>query len=325
MTYGEWTAVWWKWFLSIPTEENPINDSTGELCATGQSGPAWFLVGSGGGKAERSCDIPAGKAIFIPAIIVECSTAEDESLQTEADLRACAKSDQDLVTDVWATVDGVEIPDEQVYRVDSPLFNFTFIADNVISAPEGPTEAVSDGFWVFLKPLPPGEHEIHVGGVLQEGGDPTVTAPLTFIEDSKYHLTITTPESFEVSTETAMVAGEPVPFSLGSSSEVSDVNFDEEAKQLSFRSSAGVTTVSISSILEGPYTVTVDGEQVEDYGTYEDQETGETTLTMVYEEGNHETMITGTSVVPEFPLPILLLIAATMGTVVILGRTKLNF
>jgi hypothetical protein len=282
-------------------------------------------VGSGGGEAERSCDIPAGKAILIPAIIVECSRAEDESLQTEDDLRACAKSDQDLVTDVWAAIDGIELPDQQVYRVDSPLFSFTFIEDNVISAPEGPTEAVSDGFWLFLKPLPPGNHEIHVGGILQEGGDPTVTAPLTFIEDSTYHLTITAPELFDTRTETVMIADEQMSFSLGGS-EASDIRFDEEAKQLSFKSAGGIATVSISPILEGPYIVMVDGEQTTDYGIYQNQETDETILTIAYEgEGAHETMITGTNVVPEFPLSIILVVAAVMSMVVIIRRTKLNF
>jgi hypothetical protein len=317
-TYGEWTATWWQWFLSMPTNDNPINDQTGELCDSNQDGPVWFLTGSGGGQAVRSCEIPAGKAVLIPAIIVECSYAEDSSLTTEADLRACAKSDQDLVTDVWATINGMDLPDEDVYRVDSPLFDLTFIANNVISAPEGPTQSVSDGFWVFLKPLPPGSYDLHVGGVL---ADYTVTSPITFVEDSTYHLTITAPESYSLQTENASIGDESVPFTVGSSSEVSDITFDEEAKQLSFTASEGITTISISSILEGPYTVLINGESTTDYGLYEDQEAGESTLTLVYEEGTHETTITGTNVVPEFPLPILFLIAGIM-TVIIIGKTR---
>jgi hypothetical protein len=320
MTYGEWTAIWWQWFLSMPTNDNPINDQTGELCDSNQDGPVWLLVGSGGGQAKRSCEIPAGKAILIPAIIVECSYAEDSSLTTEADLRACAKSDQDLVSDVWATINGVDLPDEDVYRVDSPLFDFTFIANNVISAPEGPTQAVSDGFWLFLKPLPPGSYELRVGGLL---ADYTVTSPITFVEDSTYRLTITAPESYSVQTENASIADEPVAFTIGSSSELSNITFDEQAKQLSFTASEGIVTLSISSILEGPYTVMVNGEPAIDYGVYEDRETGETKLALVYEEGTHETAITGTNVVPEFPLPILFLIAGIM-TVIIIGKTRPN-
>jgi len=185
-TYGEWTAEWWKWFISIPIGNNPLNDPSGERCAVGQNqtGPVWFLVGSGGGKAERECTIPAGRAILMPAINVECSYAEDQSLRTEDDLRACAKSDQDLVTETTATLNGSVL---QVHRVRSPVFNFTVPADNVFAAPEGPTKAVSEGFWVFIKPLPPGQYELHAGGLLV---DPTVTAPVNLVEDSTYHLTV---------------------------------------------------------------------------------------------------------------------------------------
>ena len=51
-TYAEWTAEWWKWFISIPTGDNPLNDPSGERCALGQQGPVWFLVGSGGGESS---------------------------------------------------------------------------------------------------------------------------------------------------------------------------------------------------------------------------------------------------------------------------------
>src|SRR3989442_9792432 len=54
-TYADWTAEWWEWFISIPTDKNPINDPTGERCDEQQVAPVWFLVGSGGGKAERTC------------------------------------------------------------------------------------------------------------------------------------------------------------------------------------------------------------------------------------------------------------------------------
>jgi hypothetical protein len=200
-TYAEWTAEWWKWFLSIPTENNPMNDPSGEKCALGQQGPVWFLVGSGGGKAERECIIPAGRAILIPAINVECSFAEDQSLRTDDDLRACATSDQDLVTQTAATLNGSVL---QVHRVQSPVFNLTFPVDNIFAAPEGPTKAVSEGFWVFIKPLPPGQYELHVEGLLV---DPTVTAPVNLVEDSTYHLTV---ENLDVATgnETITIVNE---------------------------------------------------------------------------------------------------------------------
>lgn len=45
--------------------------------------------------------------------------------RTESELRACAKSDQDKVTIVDVTVDGVPLKDLKSYRVSSPLFNLT--------------------------------------------------------------------------------------------------------------------------------------------------------------------------------------------------------
>lgn len=324
-SYSEWTTEWWKWFVSIPNDDNPINDQTGQNCAVGQNGPVWFLVGSGGGEAERSCEVPAGKAILIPAIIVECSYAEDDSLKTEADLRTCAKSDQDQVTDVSATIDGTELSDQQVYRVDSPLFDVTFPNNNVFSAAEGPTQAVSDGFWVFIKPLPPGKHDIHVKGLMV---DYTVTAPINFVEDSAYHLTVSAPPSYSEHEQAITITGKSIPLLLASSSNISNVEFDEDAKQLSFivtpssEQSEHVTTVPISRVLGGPYTVMLDGEPISDYGVYEDKTTAETIMTIPHSQESHNVVITGTNVVPELSYAIATLIA-TLGVIVIFGRAKL--
>jgi hypothetical protein len=320
MTYAEWTAEWWKWFISIPADQNPINDPTGEGCAVAQSGQVWFLVGSGGGKTERECTIPAGKAILIPAINVECAFSEDESLKTEDDLRACAKNDQDLVTQFGATLNGM---DAQVHRVQSPVFDITFPADNVFAVPEGPTQSISEGYWAFFKPLPPGEYDIHAEGLLV---DYTVTGPVNLVEDSTYHLTVETPPTFVVVSETVMVADESVPVSLGSTSDVTDITFDEEAKQLSFKvtgedGTEGMTTVQISSLLEGPYTVMIDGTATTNYGTYTN-EAGDTTVTLVYNHSTHDVAIAGTNVVPEFPYSILILLAA-ISAIVVLGKTRI--
>jgi hypothetical protein len=188
LTYGEWSAKWWQWALSIPTKDNPVADETGEKCAVGQNDPnVWFLGGTGGGKVARECTIPAGKAIFFPPINVECDYLSAPDLKTESDLRRCAKADQDKVTNLQVTVDGVAIPDLKIYRVQSPLFNVTIPKDNVIGSPPGTTRAVSDGFWILLKPLPVGKHEIHLSGSLV---DFTTTGPLNFVSDAKYDITI---------------------------------------------------------------------------------------------------------------------------------------
>lgn len=316
MTYGEWTSEWWRWFLSIPTDQNPINDPAGERCAEQQSGPVWFLVGSGGGRAERSCAVPAGVAILIPAINVECSLAEDDSLKNEADLRACANSDQDLVTQTAATLDGSEL---EVHRVESPLFDVTFPADNIFAAPEGPTQAVSDGYWVFLKPLPPGNHELHAEGLLV---DPTVTGPVNLVEDSTYHLTVEASSS-NVYSETVAFADKSFDFPVNSTSTVSNIEFDEQSKRLSFTISAGAaggtTWMPIGWLLEGPYTVVMNATEVTDYDSSENPKTGETTLTLFHSDRTYDIAITGTNVVPEFPFSLFILFAL-ISAIITLGK-----
>jgi hypothetical protein len=220
-TYAEWTAEWWIWFISFPTGENPLNyriqnDPTGERCNIAQEGPVRFLVGSGGGRVERVCTIPAGTAILIPTINVHCSYAMQQSLRTEDDLRACATRDQDLVTESKATLNGSVL---QVHRVQSPLFNLTYPAGNVFGAAVGPTKAVSEGFWVFIKPLPPGHYTLHVEGRLV---DPTVTGPVNLVEDSTYNLTVENLE-FETVEDTNTNANESFEFPVNSTSNVSNV------------------------------------------------------------------------------------------------------
>jgi hypothetical protein len=65
-TYGEWGGRWSQYTIGIPAGENPIADQSGALCHLGQWGPVFFLVGTGGGSATRSCDVPADTGIFFP-------------------------------------------------------------------------------------------------------------------------------------------------------------------------------------------------------------------------------------------------------------------
>lgn len=316
-TYGEWTAEWWKWFISIPTDRNPIADPTGERCGEGQNGPVWFLVSSGGGKTERSCPIPAGKAILASAINVECSFTEDDSLKTEDDLRACANNDQDLVTQHEAKLEGSEL---EVSRVESPLFDVTFPDDNIFAAPSGPSQSVSDGYWVFLKPLAPGEHELHTQGLLV---DYTTTGPVNLVEDSTYHLSVEASSSPSYA-ETVAFSGKSFDFPVSSPSTVSNIKFDEQTKQLSFRVSgtAGTTSMPLGWLLEDPYTVMINNTEVMDYDTSENPETGETILSIFHGDGSHDVVITGTNVVPEFS-DVVFILLATIGVVLMLGKSRL--
>ena len=56
---------------------------------------------------------------------------------------------------------------------------------NVFGISPGQTQAVSDGIWIILKPLPPGEHKIGFKGT---SVDFTTGATNTFVSDVRCNL-----------------------------------------------------------------------------------------------------------------------------------------
>ena len=186
-SYAEWSAIWWQWLLSIPEDKNPAGDPTGERCETNQQGPIWFLAGTFGGAAERTCTIPSGKAIMFPPINSECSYAEYPDEKTESDLLECAKTFQDQVTSAQVTINGTAIENLDKFRIQSPPFNVTLPENNVFGISPGQTQAVSDGIWIILKPLPVGEHKIGFKGITV---DFTTGATNTFATDATYNVVV---------------------------------------------------------------------------------------------------------------------------------------
>jgi hypothetical protein len=163
-SYSEWTAKWWQWVLGIPKSESPVIDNTGKNSAKNQMGPVWFLAGTLQGQAERSCTIPSAKAILFPVINFEASVAEGDGT-TEEELAARAKLEMDQITDIRATISGSNIAYElKHYRIKSPLFNVTLPDDNVLGLPAQTTKMISEGYWLFLRPLEPGDYSLYSFG-----------------------------------------------------------------------------------------------------------------------------------------------------------------
>jgi hypothetical protein len=162
-SYGEWTARWWQWVFSIPKSKNPLIDETGKNSAENQSGPVWFLAGTLRGPAERSCTVPANNAILFPVINFEASIAEGDGT-TEEELAAHVKFEMDQIRDVWAIINGGKLDNLTQYRIRSPLFTGSLSADNVLGLPAQTTEMMSEGYWLFLRPLQPGKYDLYSFG-----------------------------------------------------------------------------------------------------------------------------------------------------------------
>jgi uncharacterized protein len=205
-TYGEWSADWWQWMASIPRAENPQDNDGAIDCTLGQQGPVWHLAGAPlGTTAERSCTVPAGTPLFFPmlnGVFInepgEAFTVAEKRQRLDglfSDLvpgfladfglpgsRACA---------LHAMLDGVPVhfadPGAHVQSPPFPLFT----GDGPSNLPPGLSdpEAVSNGFWVMLPGLAPGEHTLRFGGALCEF-ETNAIHPAVGPIDVTYHLTV---------------------------------------------------------------------------------------------------------------------------------------
>ena len=185
--YGEWLAKWWQWTFSIPTAQHPRDEYTPEKCAINQEGPVWFLADQLGGREERTCTIPAGKAIFVPLLVGLCDYGQSD-VKSDEDLRRCSKAGNEYGV-IEATVDGVKLKNLEQYRTQSGFFNITIPEDNIYDNGPGTFRALTDGFFVFLEPLPPGKHDVHLKvSVLNP-----IEQQYNYNADWTYHLIIANP------------------------------------------------------------------------------------------------------------------------------------
>lgn len=185
-TYGEWSAAWWQWLLSIPAATNPNLDPTGANCAEGQSGKVWFLAGTFGGSATRACTVPHGKALLLPILntafgagVFDCEPTGSGPCVVSV-LRASAAAQLDNPMLLQASIDGRPLQSLSSYRIQSPVFSLTFPAGAVFGLPSGTfTPHVSDGYWLLIAPLSAGAHTIHSRGITNSGFEVELTYNLT--------------------------------------------------------------------------------------------------------------------------------------------------
>ena len=165
ISFSEWTGRWWQWAFPIPKDKNPITDKTGKNAGIGQSGPVWYLAGTTGNAshAQRSCVISHGKSILFPIIVSQFSHSEKPTMSDQELLRYTAK-DINQTSFLEATVDHIYLTGLSRYRIRSWI-HLDIEADNIWDVKSGPTDAVSDGYWVFLKPLKEGKHTISFHGI----------------------------------------------------------------------------------------------------------------------------------------------------------------
>jgi hypothetical protein len=157
--------------ISIPMNINPAADEDGKNAGINQTDPnVWFLAGTlGGNSVNRRCAVPKKRSILFPVINIEINPIEKPSLKTDADLIRYVTEDEDDILKLEALVNGQKVP---IYRVrsDPAIFPLKIPKDNPFEAPgETLTMAASDGYWVFLNHLDPGENDLYFSGSCSQG------------------------------------------------------------------------------------------------------------------------------------------------------------
>ena len=181
-SYGEWTAAFGQWGLSIPWDaHHPWRDTTGSNAFEGQSGPVWFL---GGGVATRKIVVPDDKWLYVSMGGVGCSTLEPDPFhgENEEELRVCAESFH--IQELVCEVDGEPVPDLERYQVITPMFPIELPALNVAGVQGGGSgQSVAAGVAVILEPLSPGSHTIYLHSTIAED-------PAASLQQLTYEITV---------------------------------------------------------------------------------------------------------------------------------------
>jgi hypothetical protein len=190
LSYADHAKNFWKWALAIPASENPVNDQTGGKCANGQSNTnssIFYLTFNNGGKSERTCTVPAGKALLIPVMQVEISDKDIPGSSVE-DQRSAAKKDQDSVNSLYLKIGDKEYSYQDLlkYRTQPTEPFEVMYADNGIFgiAKGGPSKVVADGYYILTEPLAKGIYPVHFKSSLI-CPDPGCTEP-NFAQDIQY-------------------------------------------------------------------------------------------------------------------------------------------
>lgn len=189
-SYGQWSAEWWKWVFAFDCAHLPLIDHTGALQNQHQSGPVFFLGGSGGTTESRYVTIPADKAIMFPLVNYysnyPCGSGVPAAGETlEHFLTAQVQPILPLMDQLSLNIDGNTIDNLTDYVSLSSVFNYTGNPDLASCYDPCITgnvqQAVTGGYMIMLKPLPAGQHTVHFTGG---------ATSFNFLVDITYHLTI---------------------------------------------------------------------------------------------------------------------------------------
>lgn len=165
-TLGQWSNDWFKWALSFGP--GPFSDTDGSRDNINQSGPVFFLAGTGvgAGPVTRNVTVGDNKLLFFPLINWLVANGADPGFaDTKTEAIALATNTINPAN-LFATIDGVPVGNLASHREDSgAVFTLTFVNNNDFGFPAATyNDAYGDGYYLMVNPLSVGPHTLHFGG-----------------------------------------------------------------------------------------------------------------------------------------------------------------
>ena len=155
ISYAEWSARWWQWLLTIPKCCSPAIDLSGKYATIGQSNSnVLFLcqtIENAKRMPRRKIRIRKGTCIFLP--IINWVSNFYEHGKSDKELIKTANTKMDVIGNLEFFLNGVSVTGLDKYRYLSKFFTVDLPEDNILDLPAGKTSLVSDGYWVFTKPI----------------------------------------------------------------------------------------------------------------------------------------------------------------------------
>jgi hypothetical protein len=156
-SWETWIELWCKWYygnrLKYEMSDKMCtywnqDEKNQELCFLTK-----ILINESEEKIEYETKVPKGRLLFLPLINSLINFYHYPNLQSESDLCSYSKSEIDNQTIVYLSVNGNEINGIQQYRIRSNLFDI-FLVDHNNPTQKIETQAISEGYWIFLHSLP---------------------------------------------------------------------------------------------------------------------------------------------------------------------------
>jgi hypothetical protein len=157
LAYSDWTVKWWNWIIQIPKEINPLFDINGKNAYLNQiDSNVFFLcqtLESSDKIPVRNIKIPKETSVFMP--IINWISILHEDGENDQELLSTARERMNAVKDLQININELELTTNQLkeFRVQSPIVDMFLPKKNIFDHPSRQTRIVSDGFWIFLKPI----------------------------------------------------------------------------------------------------------------------------------------------------------------------------